>query len=72
MISGPHCAQPLKSTGAGDRFNAGYCLGLLARGTLADCLTLGCAASGFFVRQARSADRAELAAFLENWSAGRL
>jgi len=72
MVTGPHCAQPLKSTGAGDRFNAGYCLGLLARGTLEDCLALGCASSGFFVREARSADRAELAAFLQNWKANRV
>ena len=69
MIPGPHCARPLKSTGAGDRFNAGYCLGLLAQGTLEDCLALGCASSGFFVRQARSASRPELAAFLQNWKA---
>jgi hypothetical protein len=59
MVSGPHCARPLKSTGAGDRFNAGYCLGLLAQGTLEDCLALGCASSGFFVREARSAGRGE-------------
>jgi sugar/nucleoside kinase (ribokinase family) len=72
MVPGPHCAQPLKSTGAGDRFNAGYCLGLLARGTLEDCLVLGCASSGFFVRQARSADRAELAAFLQHWKTNLL
>jgi sugar/nucleoside kinase (ribokinase family) len=72
MVIGPHCAQPLKSTGAGDRFNAGYCLGLLGRGTLEDCLVLGCASSGFFVRQARSADRAKLAAFLQHWKAGNL
>ena len=72
MVPGPHCAQPLKSTGAGDRFNAGYCLGLLARGTLEDCLVLGCASSGFFVRKARSADRAELAAFLQHWKANLL
>jgi sugar/nucleoside kinase (ribokinase family) len=71
MVPGPHCAQPLKSTGAGDRFNAGYCLGLLARGTLDDCLVLGCASSGFFVRQARSADRAELAVFLQTWKANQ-
>lgn len=72
QISGPHCAKPLKSTGAGDRFNAGYCLGLLAGGTLRDCLVLGCATSGFFVRNARSASRAELAGFLQNWREQRL
>jgi len=72
MLNGPHCAQPLKSTGAGDRFNAGYCLGLLAKGTLEDCLALGSGSSGFFVRQARSATRAELGTFLETWKTRRL
>jgi len=67
MVPGPHCAKPLKSTGAGDRFNAGYCVGLLARGTIEDCLMLGCACSGFFVRQARSASRGELGEFLGRW-----
>jgi hypothetical protein len=31
---------------------------------------LGCAASGFFVRNARSASREELVDFLERWAAG--
>lgn len=69
-VPGPHCAQPKKSTGAGDRFNAGYILGLLGQGPLEARLALGCAASGFFVREARSATRAELAAFLGAWEAG--
>ena len=69
QMQGPYCAKPLKSTGAGDRFNAGYCLGLLAGETAAHSLALGCASSGFFVRNARSASRAELADFLESWPA---
>jgi sugar/nucleoside kinase (ribokinase family) len=63
-LLGPYCAQPKKSTGAGDRFNAGYALGLLLGVPAADRLTCACAASGFFVREARSANLAELAAFL--------
>lgn len=70
-IAGPHCAQPLKSTGAGDRFNAGYCLGIIAGGTLEERLVLGCASSGFFVRRARSASRAELLEFLQAWNEQR-
>lgn len=68
--SGPYCERPLKSTGAGDRFNAGYCLGLLAGADPQACLDLGSATSGFFVRNARSASRAELAEFLKSWRAG--
>ncbi len=63
-LLGPYCAQPKKSTGAGDRFNAGYALGLLLGLPATDRLTCAAAASGFFVREARSANLAELAAFL--------
>jgi len=41
MRMGTHCQNPKKSTGAGDRFDAGI------------CLALGGATSGFFVRNAR-------------------
>lgn len=67
IVRGPHCARPRKSTGAGDRFNAGYILGLLADGTLEDCLVLGSATAGYFVRQARSANSSELREFLRVW-----
>jgi sugar/nucleoside kinase (ribokinase family) len=66
-VQGPHCANPRKSTGAGDRFNAGYIFGLLDGETLEDCLVLGCATSGYFVRVARSAKRDELRAFMQAW-----
>jgi len=69
---GPYCAHPKKSTGAGDRFNAGYSTGLMLGFDPEDCLLLGCAASGFFVRQARSANIAELAEFMEAWAGNRL
>lgn len=67
---GPYCTNPKKSTGAGDRFNAGFCLGLALDIGEADSLVLGSAASGFFVRNARSASHPELVEFLRNWSAG--
>ncbi len=69
-VMGPHCARPKKSTGAGDRFNAGYVLGLLGEGDLEVRLTLGCAVSGFFVREARSPTRSEIFDFLTSWEAG--
>jgi len=62
---GPYCAQPKKSTGAGDRFNSGYALGSLLGLSPEDRLLCACANSGFFVREARSASFAELADFLE-------
>lgn len=66
---GPHCQRPKKSTGAGDRFNAGVCLGLALGCTAADALALGCGTAGFFVRNARSANQCELADFLRQWAA---
>jgi sugar/nucleoside kinase (ribokinase family) len=67
---GPFCPNPRKSTGAGDRFNAGIALGLALGFNAADCLALGCAESGFFVRNARSASQRELGEFLKQWASG--
>jgi sugar/nucleoside kinase (ribokinase family) len=67
---GPYSPDTKKSTGAGDRFNAGFCLGLALGLDDNESLALGCAASGFFVRNARSASRRELVGFLERWAAG--
>lgn len=71
-VSGPYCAQPRKSTGAGDRFNAGYVLGQLFKLPPEERLLLATASSGFFVRAARSASLTELAEFLRRWESGKL
>lgn len=67
-VAAPYCESPKKSTGAGDRFNAGFALGHVLDLAPADRLTLGCACSGSFVREARSPTLDELADFLEDWS----
>lgn len=72
VVQGPFCAQPKKSTGAGDRFNAGYCAGLLLNLAPIDSLLLGSACSGFFVRNARSASAVELAQFIDSWAQGKV
>jgi sugar/nucleoside kinase (ribokinase family) len=72
LASGPYTPSPKKSTGAGDRFNAGYCLGQLLDLDAEQRLLLGNATSGFFVRHARSASRDELVAFIRAWAAGTL
>ena len=69
-VAGPYCPKPAKSVGAGDRFNAGWLAGILLGLPLAEQLAVGCASSGFFVRQARSATWPELTAFLREWQAG--
>lgn len=72
VVQGPYCATPKKSTGAGDRFNAGYCCGLLLNFSPVDCLLMGSACSGFFVRNARSASVVELGQFMESWAEGKV
>jgi hypothetical protein len=69
---GPFSSKPKKSTGAGDRFNAGYCAAALLGLPPEACLLLGNASSGFFVREARSATPIELADFVDRWSSGAL
>lgn len=63
-LAGPYCPKPKKSTGAGDRFNAGYALALLVDLPPLERLLCACGASGYFVREARSASLCELASFL--------
>ncbi len=68
--AGPYCAKPIKTTGAGDRFNAGYCLGLMLGLGSRERLAIGAATSGFFVRHARSPDLDDVATFLGAWADG--
>jgi sugar/nucleoside kinase (ribokinase family) len=71
-VDGPFCDNPLKSTGAGDRFNAGFALGLALNLLPVDCLLLAVASSGYFVRHARSASAAGLVSFIRDWANDRL
>lgn len=68
VTAGPYTPAPVKSTGAGDRFNAGYATGLVLGLPPIDRLRLAVATGGAFVRQARSASIAEVAALLRNAS----
>ena len=54
QVPGPWCARPVRSVGAGDRFNAGHLVGTLLGLDAIERLALGNASSGFFVRQGRS------------------
>ncbi len=63
---GPFVEKPKLSTGAGDNFNAGFCLGLLAGLPIEQCLCSGVGTSGFYVRNARSPQLDELAAFCDD------
>ncbi len=67
-VAGPYTPNPVITTGAGDHFNSGFCLGRLLGGGLEESLQLGVATSGFYVRQAKSPTVDDLRAFL---SAGK-
>ncbi|MBL4702837.1 carbohydrate kinase family protein [bacterium AH-315-I18] len=62
-FQGPFVQKPKLSTGAGDNFNAGFCLGLLADLPVAQALCVGTASSGFYVRNAGSATLDQLIDF---------
>lgn len=56
------------TTGAGDNFNAGFCLGLMLQLGLVESLILGKAVSGFYVRNAHSPAWEELVGFVAFWA----
>ncbi|QOX62154.1 carbohydrate kinase family protein [Anoxybacterium hadale] len=66
-VMGPYCREPKLTTGAGDNFNAGFLYGLIRDLSFTDCLCLGCASSGFYVRHAKSPGLQELKDFLVLW-----
>lgn len=63
-MDGPFTARPKITTGAGDHFNAGFCIGRLLGLELSGALQLGVATSGFYVRRASSPTLAEMREFL--------
>ena len=64
-VIGPFTAKPKITTGAGDHFNAGFCIGRLLGLDLAASLQVGVATSGFYVRNARSPHIEDLRKFLK-------
>jgi sugar/nucleoside kinase (ribokinase family) len=63
-FDGPFVQQPKISTGAGDHFNAGFCLGLTLGFGLEESLCAGVATSGYYVREAASPTAEQLADFV--------
>ena len=68
---GPYCEKPVLTTGAGDNFNAGFCLGQSLGLDPLSALNLGVSTSGFYVRYAKSPTYEEVINFVEKWSAGK-
>jgi sugar/nucleoside kinase (ribokinase family) len=66
-VSGPRITKPLITTGAGDHFNSGFCLGQLLGLDNATCVLLGVATSGYYVKTAQTPTLSDLAGMLRNW-----
>lgn len=69
LVEGPYVANPLITTGAGDHFNSGFCLGRLLGLDNPMSLLTGVTTSGFYVRTAKSPSINELIETLRNWPA---
>lgn len=67
IVEGPFTPKPLITTGAGDHFNAGFCLGKLLGFDNAHSVLTGVTTSGFYVRSAKSPSVADLVGLLRNW-----
>jgi hypothetical protein len=67
IVEGPFTPQPLITTGAGDHFNAGFCLGKLLGFDNANSVLTGVTTSGFYVRSAKSPSVTDLMGLLKNW-----
>lgn len=65
-FDGPFVNDPKISTGAGDHFNAGFCLGRVLGFSLEESLCTGVGTSGYYVRTAESPSAAKLAEFVGN------
>lgn len=64
-VLGPFTPKPKITTGAGDHFNAGFCIGRLLGAGLASSLQIGVGTSGYYVRHAKSPRLADLKQFLQ-------
>ncbi|HXJ72700.1 MAG TPA: hypothetical protein VNM37_07595, partial [Candidatus Dormibacteraeota bacterium] len=67
MVDGPYVDKPLITTGAGDHFNSGFCLGKLLGLENAAAVLAGVTCSGYYVRHAQSPFIEDLAGMLRAW-----
>jgi ketohexokinase len=67
LVKGPYTPKPAITTGAGDHFNSGFCLGKLLGLDNAQCVLTGVTTSGHYVRTAQSPSISDLAKMLRSW-----
>jgi hypothetical protein len=65
-VAAPFTEKPRISTGAGDHFNAGFCLGRLLGTDTEIALQLGVGTASYYVRTGKSPNGNELADFLQS------
>jgi sugar/nucleoside kinase (ribokinase family) len=65
LVEGPFTAKPLITTGAGDHFNSGFCLGRLLGMDNEMSLLTGVTTSGFYVRSGQSPSIPQIAALMQ-------
>jgi sugar/nucleoside kinase (ribokinase family) len=63
-VQGPFIEKPKITTGAGDHFNAGFCIGRMLGAPLDVSLQIGVGTSGFYVRTAKSPTVEDMVSFL--------
>jgi sugar/nucleoside kinase (ribokinase family) len=64
LVGGPYIAKPLITTGAGDHFNSGFCLGKLLGLSNPMSLLTGVTTSGYYVRTGLSPSIPQLATMM--------
>jgi hypothetical protein len=67
VVEGPVCRKPKITTGAGDHFNSGFCLGKLLGLDNAASVLCGVSTSGHYVRTAESPKVEDLVALMRNF-----
>ena len=72
IIDGPYCKVPKLTTGAGDNFNAGFLYAQMNKFDLQESLTIGCANSGYYVREGNSPDTNKIINFIVDWSQSKV
>ncbi len=66
LVPGPYAKEPLITTGAGDHFNSGFCLGRLLGLDDEACLFTAVSTSGYYVRTAKSPSVLDLVGILRD------
>jgi sugar/nucleoside kinase (ribokinase family) len=67
LVHGPVITKPTITTGAGDHFNSGFCLGKLLGFDNTYSLLCGVSTSGYYVKTGHSPTINDLAGLMQNW-----